>query len=449
MAATTTGIKPTIEGAGDSGSAGTTTSEQAGLIASSGSGEFMVTVMIIGGASVFALGLVCICCRWLIKFTSVEQREIRRKLEFEALQREQERLQKALLEMNSTEDATKRRAERAKQKLVEQMNKQEEIRVRNERQKAKRLKELAYELKKQGTGIVIDGLDDSDDDELPALGAAAGKEGGMKGAAEHGGGSGGGGTATVAGASAVAINSNNNNNKAPESVDEATMERRKAIQERDRLAKERALKVKEDLNPDANDADEGEPITLLPPPAYHNDTEFFKRAGVSEAARLGRLLPAADKQRYHKPWERVDLPKQRFVPGLSVRRVIPPTGDECPKVPVVVYDEEKDDFVYISHDEHMRRLAEEARAVAVSATVKDKEARERARKGIFEEVDAAASAGAGNGANSNKRLSELPPLKEPWTTNTAEQPLARAHTGVRASTDVRLQPPRWHCEEVE
>jgi hypothetical protein len=435
----------TQEAIGDSGNAqGTSTTAQPGLIAASGSGEFMGTVGIIGGASIVFLGLVLICCRWLIKFTSVEQREIRRKAEVEALQREQERLQKALLEMNSTEAATQRRADRERQKLVEKVNKQEEIRIRNERAKNKRLKELAYELKKQGTGIVIDGLEDSSDDDVPGVGEVAAATAAAAAADEKKGNSG----------------SNNKDAKKPGAAAEVvhvSEEKQKQRLDRQRAQEDKQERLRGHFNPEPLDPDEGEPFVAVPPPLYKNDANFFKHATVDEAARAGRLVPSAEQSRYHKPWDPKEAPKQKFVPGLSVRRVIPTDSEECAKVPVVVYDEEKDDFVYISHEEHQRRQAEERARTAANVMAREKEERDRAKKGgvaaaaavamDFDEVDSGAAAASSEARG--RRMAELPPIAEPWTANTLELPLARAHNGVRASTEVKLQKARFIVEELE
>jgi hypothetical protein len=388
----------------------------------SGSGEFLALVGIIGGSSLVAFGFIALCCRWLINFTSPAERELRRKAEFEVLQKEQEKSMKALLEVASSEAATQRRAEREKQKLVDKMQKQEDIRVRNERAKAKKLRELQLELKRQGTGIVIDGFSDSDEEEVLVSGAAAA-------AASAGGET---GAASVGGAGGAA--------RSRSKVD-AAMDADAAAAAADKQRRQAEARRKRDgeFEPELpDDVDEGEAIIALPPRVDVADTAYFLRSPLHEAARRGRLIPEAAQKSYHKPWEERPAPRQPFVPSRSVRVVMPQTAADCPRPPVVVYDEASDDFVYMSHEDYAAKLERERAAAEASTSILERGGRHGGGAKRAGASDAAPSAAA-----EAARDSELPPLTSAWTTNPNEVALARAHTAIRASHDVKLDKPRW------
>ncbi len=302
---------------------------------------------------------------------------------------------KALLEMNSTEAATQRRAEREKQKMVEKMNKQEEIRVRNERVKEKRLKELQYELKKDGTELVLEGFD-SDDDDVPGANDKGLSEEAKKAA-----------------------------------MADAQAERKRRHDERQ--AREGAFAG------DLGDADEGDPILSLPPRAYTNDRSYFLHSKVEDAARDKRLIPSRAQIGYFKPWEHQPEKKQSFVPSTSTRRIIPQDADDCPKPPMIVYDDARDEFTYMMPDEYQMKQAQERERLAQNAVAREKEERmasmraNRQRGPNFDEVD----------EENRKKEAELPPIQSSWTDNPAEVPLARSRTTIRSIREVQLEKPRF------
>lgn len=317
---------------------------------------------------------------------------MRRKDEVERLQKEQERLMKALLEMNSTEAATQRRADREKQKLIEKMNKQEDIRVRNERVKEKKLKELQYDLKRNGTDLVLEGFDSDDEDEVDNTMSPAEQKIAKENAAE---------------------------------------ERKRRHQERE--AKQGAFAV------DLGDADEGDPILAIPPAAYTNDKEYFLHTRVDEAAKQGRLIPSRAQIGYYKPWEDKPEKKQSFVPSIAARRIMPQSAEDCPKPPVVVYDDVHDEFMYMSHEDYEDQQRFEKERIASTVAAREREdllaaAKAKRQKGPnFAEMD----------DESGAKESELPPIRESWTDNVAEVPLARARTAIRSVREVKLEKARF------
>ena len=342
------------------------------------------------------------------------------------MQKEQERLMRAILEMNSSEAATSKRTEREKQKLMDKMSKQEDFRVKNEKARDKRLKEFKLDLQRAGTHVVVAGLDEVGDEPVTQSSPR-----GAAGAAMFASQAGGGGAA-VAG---------------------------------DSLA-------------EVSDVDEGEPILAMPERGARHDLTFFEEHRFEDVVARSALLPQGRLVgQGFRPGDHIAPPPPAntpsFVPSPARRRVVPPRG-ELLAPPAVVYDTDLDTFKYMSaEDAREMRAAEERHAAALADAVARGAAAASPSasppRGALRVSPSASSpspqllgvdgmmsqGGSAHHDYEQQRLADehsqlgLPPLPEIrrpvlHTGRLEFAPLSMMNRTVRASTDSRLEGSRWN-----